>query len=106
LFLRCSVWREFAEHVAGLDKGTRVIVTGKLKQRSYETKEGEKRTTIELEVDALGPDLRYAVAQVTKAAKGGGSAFPSQQAAAPLAASQAPTEEWSQPNTFDSSVPF
>jgi single-strand DNA-binding protein len=71
LFMRCSLWREFAEHVAALDKGTRVIVTGKLKQRSYETTSGEKRTSIELEVDAIGPDLRYATAQVTRAASSG-----------------------------------
>ena len=71
LFLRASVWREFAEHVAGsLTKGSRVIATGRLKQRSYETREGEKRTAIELEVDEIGPSLRYATAQVTRAAGG------------------------------------
>ena len=68
LFLRASVWREFAEHVAGsLTKGSRVIATGRLKQRSYETKEGEKRTTMELEIDEIGPSLRYATASVTRA---------------------------------------
>ena len=68
LFLRASVWREFAEHVAGsLVKGSRVVAVGQLKQRSYETKEGEKRTSIELDIDAIGPDLRYATAQVTRA---------------------------------------
>jgi single-strand DNA-binding protein len=68
LFLRASVWREFAEHVAGtLTKGSRVIATGRLKQRSYETKDGEKRTSIELEVDEIGPSLRFATAQVTRA---------------------------------------
>ena len=73
LFLRASVWREFAEHVAGsLTKGSRVIATGRLKQRSYETKEGEKRTSIELEVDEIGPSLRYATAQVTRAQSSGG----------------------------------
>jgi single-strand DNA-binding protein len=73
LFLRASVWRDFAEHVAGsLTKGSRVIVTGRLKQRSYETKEGEKRTSIELEVDEIGPSLRYATAQVTRASGGAG----------------------------------
>jgi single-strand DNA-binding protein len=73
LFLRASVWREFAEHVAGsLTKGSRVMATGRLKQRSYETKEGEKRTSIELEVDEIGPSLRYATAQVTRASGGGG----------------------------------
>ncbi|RII89912.1 single-stranded DNA-binding protein, partial [Clavibacter michiganensis] len=74
LFLRASVWREFAEHVASsLTKGSRVVATGRLKQRSYETKEGEKRTSIELEVDEIGPSLRYATAQVTRAAGGGGN---------------------------------
>jgi single-strand DNA-binding protein len=72
LFLRASVWREFAEHVAGsLTKGSRVIATGRLRQRSYETKEGEKRTSIELEVDEIGPSLRYATASVTRATGGG-----------------------------------
>ena len=72
LFLRASVWREFAEHVAGsLSKGSRVVATGRLRQRSYETKEGEKRTAIELEVDEIGPSLRYATAQVTRAPGGG-----------------------------------
>jgi single-strand DNA-binding protein len=75
LFLRASVWREFAEHVAGsLTKGSRVIATGRLKQRSYETKEGEKRTTIELEVDEIDPSLRYATALVSRAAGGAGGA--------------------------------
>jgi len=74
LFLRASVWREFAENVAGsLSKGSRVVATGRLKQRSYETKEGERRTSIELEVDEIGPSLRYATAQVTRAAGGGGT---------------------------------
>lgn len=67
LFMRCSVWREFAEHVAGsLTKGSRVIATGRLKQRSYETKEGEKRTSIELDVDEIGPSLRYATVHVQR----------------------------------------
>ena len=73
LFLRASVWREFAEHVAGsLTKGSRVIAQGRLKQRSYETKEGEKRTSMELEIDEIGPSLRYATAQVTRAQSSGG----------------------------------
>ncbi|SJM61284.1 single-stranded DNA-binding protein [Gulosibacter sp. 10] len=68
LYLRWSVWREYAEHVAAsLSKGARVIVQGRLKQRSYETKEGEKRTVFELEVDEIGPALRYATAQVSRA---------------------------------------
>jgi len=72
LFLRASVWREVAEHVAGsLTKGSRVIATGRLKQRSYETKEGEKRTSMELEIDEVGPSLRYATASLTRASSGG-----------------------------------
>ena len=73
LFLRASCWREFAEHVAGsLTKGTRVVATGRLKQRSYDDREGVKRTAIELEVDEIGPSLRYATAQVTRASGGSG----------------------------------
>ena len=68
LFLRASIWKEAAEHVAGsLVKGSRVIASGRLKQKSYETKEGEKRTSIEFEVDEIGPSLRYATASVTRA---------------------------------------
>lgn len=74
LFLRCSVWRQYAENVAeSLTKGTRVIVTGRLKQRSYETKEGEKRTVYEVEVDEVGPSLRNATAKVTKTTRQGGN---------------------------------
>ena len=73
LFMRCNVWREAAENVAeSLTRGSRVIVTGRLKQRSFETREGEKRTVVELEVDEIGPSLRYATAKVTKASRGGG----------------------------------
>ncbi len=73
LFLRCSVWRQAAENVAeSLHKGYSVIVQGRLKQRSYETKEGEKRTVYELDVDEVGPSLRWATAKVTKASRGGG----------------------------------
>lgn len=73
LFLRASVWREAAENVAeSLTKGMRVIVTGRLKSRSYETKEGEKRTVIELEVDEIGPSLRYANAKVNRTQRSGG----------------------------------
>ena len=76
LFLRCAVWREAAENVAeSLHKGTAVIVQGRLKQRSYETKEGEKRTVVELEVDEVGPTLRRASAKVTKASRGAGGGF-------------------------------
>jgi len=67
LFLRASVWKDYAEHVCGsLTKGTAVIATGRLKQKSYETKEGEKRTSIELEIDEIGPSLRYVTASIVK----------------------------------------
>src|SRR3954451_11409462 len=78
LFLACSVWRQAAENVAeSLQRGSRVIVSGRLKQRSYETREGEKRTVIELEVDEIGPSLRYATAKVQKMSRssGGGGGF-------------------------------
>jgi single-strand DNA-binding protein len=72
LFLRCSVWRQAAENAAeSLTRGSRVMAQGRLKQRSFETKEGEKRTVIELEVDEIGPSLRYATATVSKAARSG-----------------------------------
>jgi single-strand DNA-binding protein len=75
LFLRCSVWREAAENVAeSLTRGSRVMAQGRLKQRSFETKEGEKRTVIEMEVDEIGPSLRYATATVAKAARSGNGA--------------------------------
>lgn len=74
LFMRCSVWRDAAENVAeSLTRGSRVIVTGRLRSRSYETKEGEKRTVVEMDVDEVGPSLRYASAKVTKTQRGGGS---------------------------------
>jgi single-strand DNA-binding protein len=121
LFLRASVWRDFAEHVAGsLTKGSRVIATGRLKQRSYETKEGEKRTSIELEVDEIGPSLRYATAQVTRAASGaggregggGGGRGVSSGAdepwapSAPAAASAGGGDVWNTPGSYDDDTPF
>ena len=73
LFLRCSIWRQAAENVAeSLQRGMRVVAQGRLKQRSYETREGEKRTVIELEVDEIGPSLRYATAKVNKVSRGSG----------------------------------
>jgi single-strand DNA-binding protein len=121
LFLRASVWREFAEHVAGsLTKGSRVIATGRLKQRSYETKEGEKRTSIELEVDEIGPSLRYATAQFTRAASsrdggsvgggnrgnfGGGAAVADEPWAA--SAPDAPAGDvWNTPGSYSDETPF
>jgi single-strand DNA-binding protein len=76
LFLTCNVWRQAAEHVAeSLQRGMRVIVQGRLKQRSYETKEGEKRTVFEVEVDEVGPSLRNATAKVSKTTRTGGGGF-------------------------------
>ncbi|MDQ1082284.1 single-strand DNA-binding protein [Microbacterium sp. SORGH_AS 1204] len=96
LFLRASVWREFAEHVAGsLTKGSRVIATGRLKQRSYQDREGNNRTSIELEVDEIGPSLRYATAQVTRAAGGGGGGGGGQRPQV----QQSNDEPWSTPGS-------
>ncbi|HEX3731983.1 MAG TPA: single-stranded DNA-binding protein [Mycobacteriales bacterium] len=73
LFLTCNIWRQAAENVAeSLQRGTRVIVQGRLKQRSYETREGEKRTVFEVEVDEVGPSLRSATAKINKVARSGG----------------------------------
>ena len=73
LFLACNIWRDAAEHVAeSLQRGSRVIVQGRLRQRSYETREGEKRTVYELEVDEIGPSLRYATAKVQRMSRSGG----------------------------------
>jgi single-strand DNA-binding protein len=100
LFLRCSIWREAAENVAeSLTRGSRVIVQGRLKQRSFETREGEKRTVVELEVDEIGPSLRYATAKVNKASRsgGGGGGFGSggggSRAAAPAGGSDAKQDD-------------
>ncbi len=73
LFMRCNVWRQAAENVAEtLTRGMRVMATGRLKQRSFETREGEKRTVVELEVDEVGPSLKYATAKVNKVSRGSG----------------------------------
>ncbi|MCU1689053.1 MAG: single-stranded DNA-binding protein [Pseudonocardiales bacterium] len=79
LFLRCSIWRQAAENVAeSLTRGMRVVLQGRLQQRSYDTREGEKRTVIEMQVDEIGPSLRYATAKVNRTARGsdtGGGGF-------------------------------
>jgi single-strand DNA-binding protein len=108
LFMRASVWREFAEQVAGsLTKGSRVIATGRLKQRSYETKEGEKRTSIELEVDEVGPSLRYATAQVTRtSSRDGGSRGGQAQAEPWAAAPSAGGDVWNTPGSHSDETPF
>ncbi len=76
LFLTCSVWRQAAENVAeSLQKGMRVVVQGRLKSRQYETREGEKRTVFEIDVDEVGPSLKYATAKVTRAQRSGGGGY-------------------------------
>ena len=106
LFLRCSIWRQAAENVAEtLTKGARVIVQGRLKQRSYETRDGEKRTVYELDVDEVGPSLKYATAKVVKVSRGsgGGGGF---GGGAP-AASAAPAEDpWASAPAVDDEPPF
>lgn len=100
LFLRCNVWRQAAENVAeSLTRGSRVMAQGRLKQRSFETKEGEKRTVVELEVDEIGPSLRYATATVAKATRpdgrtGGGAGAGEGGSAAARAGSDDP---WAAP---------
>jgi single-strand DNA-binding protein len=116
LFLRASVWREFAEHVAGsLTKGMRVMAQGRLRQRSYQDREGNNRTSIELEVDEIGPSLRYATAQVTRAASGGaggggGQSRPQQQQVSEepwsTPGSSTSADAWSTPGSFGDDTPF
>jgi single-strand DNA-binding protein len=74
LFLRCSIWRQAAENVAeSLQRGMRVVAQGRLQQRSFETREGEKRTVVEMQVDEIGPSLRYATAKVNRTQRGSSS---------------------------------
>lgn len=109
LFLRCNIWRDAAEHVAEtLTKGMRVIAQGRLKQRSYE-KDGEKRTVYEMEVDEIGPSLKYATAQVTKAARadsGGGQSSGRSGGGDPWATSGGPGREPARSSSYDSEPPF
>lgn len=110
LFLSCSVWRQAAENVAeSLTKGMRVVVHGRLKQRSFEAKEGEKRTVVELEVEEVGPSLKYATAKVTRAAKGqSGQSQPRQQPAGdPWDAPATPKPDpWGAPSVPNDEPPF
>ena len=108
LFLRCSGWRDMAENIAEtLQRGTRVIVVGRLRSRSYETKEGEKRTSMELEVDEVGPSLRYASAKVTKSSRQGGGGFGGQSSGGGFGG-QAADDPWSTPgkSVRDEEPPF
>lgn len=94
VFMRCSVWRQYAENVAeSLTKGTRVIVSGRLKQRSYETREGEKRTVMELEVEDVGPALRFATAKVNRVQRQGGGFGEGGSGAGAGSFSSAPTDD-------------
>ena len=94
IFMSCSVWRQYAENVAeSLTKGTRVIVSGRLKQRSYETREGEKRTVMELEVEDVGPALRFATAKVNRVQRQGGGFGEGGSAAGAGSFSSAPTDD-------------
>ena len=98
MFLRCSVWREYGENVAqSLTKGMRVIVQGRLQQRSYEHN-GERRTSLELQVDEVGPSLRYATAQVARHGSGGGGGR--------VARTDLGQSQWEQPASFDDAPPF
>lgn len=132
LFLRASVWKEFAEHVAAsLTKGTRVIAQGRLKQRSYTDREGAQRTSIELEIDSIGPDLQWATAQVTRTGgnrnqagnaeklrqqQGGGGMRPGtagdqswnqgQQQGGQVGGQQSQGDVWSTDPQFDDETPF
>lgn len=104
LFMRCALWREAAENMAdSLDRGARVIATGRLKQRSYETNTGEKRTVVELEVDEIGPSLRYATATPIKTSRGGGKS-----ASRPAAAGQGVDDPWGStvPAADPDEIPF
>ena len=99
LFMRCNIWREAAENVAeSLTRGSRVIVSGRLKQRSYETREGEKRTVVELEVDEIGPSLKYATAKVNKADRKSGGAR--------TTTTTTQDDPWGSPPANDSEAPF
>ncbi|GLU88917.1 single-stranded DNA-binding protein [Agromyces sp. NBRC 114283] len=98
LFMRCTAWRDLAEHIANsISKGTRVVVVGKIATREFEDREGNKRTTIELEVDEIGPSLRYATAQVTRAQANRGAPEPAAE----------PVDSWSLLNgDYSDSTPF
>lgn len=102
LFLRCSIWREAAENVAeSLTKGTRVIAQGRLVQRSFETREGEKRTVVELEVDDIGPSLRKATAKVTRTTRQQPGGFRQPQPAGGQA-----NDPWAAGQSFNDETPF
>jgi single-strand DNA-binding protein len=103
LFLNCNIWRQAAENVAeSMVRGMRVIVTGRLKQRSYETREGEKRTVVELEVDEAGPSLRYASARVTKSSTSGDFS----QVGGRATSGPQSDDQWATSSTAEEAPPF
>ena len=98
MFVRCSVWREYGENVAqSLSKGDRVVATGRLQVRSYE-KDGQQRTSLEMQVDEVGPSLRFATAQVARRGSGGGGGR--------VARTDLGQSQWEQPASFDDAPPF
>ena len=106
LYMRCSIWRQAAENVAeSLVRGTRVVVTGRLKQRSYETREGEKRTVVELEVDEIGPSLRYATAKVQRTQRSGGGGLGAEAAGPGPSGPSAPSGTAATADPWASSTP-
>jgi len=104
LFLSCSVWRQAAENVAeSLQKGMRVVVQGNLRSRQYETREGEKRTVFEIQVDEVGPSLKYATAKVTRTQRQGGSSYGGQQGGGQ--SSPADNDPWATPAPSSQGTP-
>ena len=98
LFLSCSVWRQAAENVAeSLQKGMRVVVQGNLRSRQYETREGEKRTVFEIQVDEVGPSLKYATAKVTRTQRSGGSSYGGGQQGGGQGGGPADNDPWATP---------
>jgi single-strand DNA-binding protein len=98
LFLSCAVWRQAAENVAeSLQKGMRVVVQGRLKSRQYETREGEKRTVFEIEVEEVGPSLKYATAKVTRTQRSGGGGGYGQQGGGQQGGGQPANDPWATP---------
>jgi single-strand DNA-binding protein len=105
LFLSCSVWRQAAENVAeSLQKGMRVVVQGNLRSRQYETREGEKRTVFEIQVDEVGPSLKYATAKVTRTQRSGGSSYGGQQGGGGQS-SPADNDPWATPAPSSQGAP-
>lgn len=116
-FARCTLWGEVAEHAAGsLHKGTRVIAFGRLEQNDWEDKEGNKRSTVQVTVDEIGPSLRYSTAQVTRTERtGSGTSAPERPGHAtsapavseePWATASVPADDWTQPTSYNDETPF